>query len=232
MKGRPGRMNEDDNEEGEDSIQGNFLVPYRKKVVRSQMTFPLDEDIGPPAKYRNLILTCVEAEEGDQIRLIINSNGGNLDTCLSICDNLKETSADTFCIISGSCHSAASAIALACQQVAVLPSSSMLIHNARYATGGKAADIEAHVSFSKKQLSRWIESTYKDFLSAVEIKDVIAGKELFLDSEEIVERLKARQAIQEARHAELQAEKEAELKAVEEEIARRKAKPKAKKAKA
>lgn len=58
--------------------------------------------------------------------------------------------------------------------------------------GGKIADLEAFTNFSRKTSNKLIQETYKYFLSPEELQDVIHGKELWLDSEQIQERLLAR----------------------------------------
>ncbi len=187
-----------DDEEDEDVMQeGIFLVPYKKQIRKTQYTFNLDENIGAPVKYRNLINCLVEAEEGDCVRLIINTSGGRLDSTMSIIQNLRETAAETVAIVSGEAYSAGSAIVLACEQVAVLPGSSFLVHSASFGYGGKAKDVSDFVRFSEKQIRSFVETSYKGFLSPEEIQNVLDGKEMWMDDVEIIERLHKRKALQE-----------------------------------
>ena len=92
----------------------------------------LDENLGEPADYRDLLSVLFNACENDTIHLFINCNGGHLDTTVAIVEGLKYTAADTTAIILGACHSGASMIALFCHNVAVTDNSYMMIHTASF----------------------------------------------------------------------------------------------------
>ena len=100
--------------------------------------------------------------------------------------------------ITGDCYSAASILALSCDQCVVGRHANLLAHEVSYGVGGKGSDNLSHVQHIKKISDKLIWDTYEGFLTDDEIESVLNGKELFLDSDEIVERLNNRQAIREA----------------------------------
>jgi ribosomal protein L16 Arg81 hydroxylase len=58
---------------------------------------------------------------------------------------------------------------------------------------GKSEDVIQNALHNKKISDQTMRRIYKHFLSEQEINEVITGKELYLDSDEIVERLEARE---------------------------------------
>ncbi len=163
--------------------------------VRTQHTYiiPLDEPIGPPSYYRAAVKAIQDANEGDVVRICLNSQGGRMDGCASILHALAATPATTVAEIQGDCHSAASLIALSCDIVQVGENASMLCHSARWGFMGKSEDVIQNALHNKKISDQTMRRIYKHFLSEQEINEVITGKELYLDSDEIVERLEARE---------------------------------------
>lgn len=163
--------------------------------VRTQRTYiiPLDEPIGPPSYYRAAVKAIQDANEGDVVRICLNSQGGRMDGCASILHALAATPATTVAEIQGDCHSAASLIALSCDIVQVGENASMLCHSARWGFMGKSEDVIQNALHNKKISDQTMRRIYKHFLSEQEINEVITGKELYLDSDEIVERLEQRE---------------------------------------
>lgn len=164
----------------------------------TQYTVPIDEDIGDPAYYRGIVNMLSSANEQDIVIFRINSRGGRMDGLLSLLDAIETTEAMTIADIVGECASAASILALNCDQCVAGKYAEMLCHEVRYGVGGKSSDNISHVQHIKKIADKLIWNTYEGFLSNEEIESVLNGKELFLDSDDIVERLNNRQAIREA----------------------------------
>lgn len=161
-------------------------------------TVPIDEGIMEPSYYRGIVNMLSNANEQDIVVFKINSPGGRMDGLLSLLDAIDTTEAMTIADITGECASAASILALNCDQCVVGNRAEMLCHEVRYGVGGKNSDNLSHVQHIKKISDKLIWDTYEGFLTDDEIESVLNGKELFLDSEEIVERLNKRQALREA----------------------------------
>ena len=107
-------------------------------------------------------------------------------------EGIRLTDAHVCAILIGPAHSAASILALNCHDIVVTNSATMLTHNIRTGFGGKIADLEAFTNFSRKISNKLIKDTYEAFLNPTELQEVLHGKELWLDSEQIKERLQAR----------------------------------------
>lgn len=164
----------------------------------TQYTVPIDEGILEPSYYRGIVNMLTNANEQDLVIFRINSPGGRMDGLLSLLDAIETTEATTIADIVGECSSAASILALSCDQCVAGKHAEMLCHEIRYGVGGKSSDNMSHVQHIKKISDKLIWETYEGFLTEDEIDSVLNGKELFLDSDEIVERLNNRQAFREA----------------------------------
>ena len=95
----------------------------RGKVV----TAYLMSEIYEPEVYSELCYT-LEHTSADYVRLVMNNGGGQLDSMLSIIDAIKRSNATVVAVLSGTVASAATMIALACDEVEVADYTSWLTH--------------------------------------------------------------------------------------------------------
>ena len=180
-----------DDEENESN--NGTLGYFTKEITSYEITVPIDEVIKDQSYYRQVVQRISELSENDVVKFEISSPGGNLDGLFSILSALEKTKAITVAILNGKVHSAASMLALNCDQIFVSENAYMMIHSASFGSVGKMYDVTSHVDFVKKQTKKLVDSTYEGFLSPEEIEDVHKGIEIWLDADEIVVRLEARQ---------------------------------------
>ena len=152
----------------------------------------LDGPIGDPSEYRELISLLFNAGEGDTINIIINSEGGQLDTAMAIIEGLKNTAAHVTAVLVGACHSAASIISMYCDEVVVLESAYSMVHTASFGSAGTAGNVKSHTEFIAKQVDKILAETYEGFLSKDELSKVRSGVEMWFDAAEIKKRMVGR----------------------------------------
>lgn len=152
----------------------------------------INEEIKDASYYSEVFDMMLEAGEGDTINFFISSPGGDINGLNILLEGIRLTDAHVVAIIVGEAHSAASILALNCHEVVVTDSATMLVHNLRTGYAGKIADLEAYTVFTRKTSSKLIDQTYKGFLSEEDLQLVVHGKELWLESAEIQERLNNR----------------------------------------
>ena len=179
----------------------NYISMTEKSA--KQFDVFLDEEIGSPADYRDLISILFSASEYDDVSLFINSVGGQLDTALSIIEGIRHTQANVTAVILGACHSAASMIALYCHNVVVTDSAYMLVHSASYGSSGTTSNVKAHTDFTYKQVDKLLDDVYEGFLSREELLNVKKGVEVWLSAEEIRTRLEKRVKVIQKRNKKL-----------------------------
>lgn len=146
------------------------------------------------------VLAC--AGPSDIVKIIINSDGGNLATSLLLCKAIRECEAHTVAYIGMFCASAATLIALACTEWEIDENSSFMVHTATYGVYGKAQEVSVQARHMDKMVKRLMFSSYTGFLSQEEIQGVIDGKDIWLEGEELLLRLSSfgeyRQALSDA----------------------------------
>lgn len=206
------KLNED--EEFEHERTSSSLGYFVKSLVQNQFTVDIDEPFTNPVYYRNIVQMLTEATEEDLVIFRINSPGGREDSLLALVDAVKNTQAMTVSVLIGECASAASLFSMYTDEVVVTDNARMLCHGASYSIGGKDPDIRAHVRHTTKTVDKLIRGSYKFFLDDAEIDDLLDGRELYLDSDEIKERFAKRQYLYEQEELALQKAYEAEQKAL------------------
>ena len=179
----------------EQSISVSQLGYFEKQQTSSCITIYIDEAVKSPSYYRSVVNRILNTTEFDVIEFEINSGGGQRDGLVQILSALDRTDATSIAYLNGSVHSAASMLALSCSEVQVSKYANMLCHGVSYGVGGKGSDIYSNVLHEQKIVTELFEAIYRGFLSPEEIKSCIDGREIWLDSDQIVERLVKRQEL-------------------------------------
>jgi len=154
----------------------------------------INTEIKSPDHYSKVFEKLLDASEDDLVEFYITSPGGRLDGLSVLLEGIRLSDAVTRAVLIGEASSAASILALNCQEVFVTDSSEMLCHSCLYSTGGKAADISAHVNHTTKITERLLRETYSGFMSEQEIFMMLQGTQWYFDAEQIRERLALRAA--------------------------------------
>ena len=185
-------------EDDEDMFPDKLGYSYRQEV-RRHVTVHLNQPFMQPEYYDNVVDALRLAGPEDVFEFLCNTPGGRFDGLISLLDAIECTDALVIANITGGCSSAGSLFALKCDQIRVGAYAEMLCHSARYGFAGKSSDNVSHVMHTAKVTERLMKEAYEGFLSESEIQEVISGKELYLDSEQIMERLEKREEYFEAK---------------------------------
>lgn len=177
-------------------LEDNMISSH--DMTTQAYTIFLDEGIGEPSKYRELVSILFGANEGDKINIFINSPGGRLDSANAIIEGLKVTQATVIGHVIGDCHSAASMIALNCENLAVYDSAECMVHTASFGAGGSTGNVKSHVDFTHSQVEKLLDNTYKYFLTEDELVDLKKGCEFYFNADEMRERVQRRHEALEA----------------------------------
>lgn len=179
-------------EDGEYSEMG-VLPIYSVTNVVKRYTVNIDDYITNPSYYRNVIHTLDHASENDLVVFHINSGGGNVMTTMQICNSIDNTEARTVAVCHGITASAATAIALRCDEIYVTPGNSWLCHQPTWGSVGKTRDVRDEVDFFTKELIKWCHNVYEGFMTQEEIEDMIeSGKDILMTDDEVKNRLEQR----------------------------------------
>jgi len=186
-------------EDDEDEMFPNKLGYSYRQEVRSHVTVHLNQPFMQPEYYDNVVDALRRASPEDVFEFILNTPGGRYDGLISLLDAIECSDALVIANIIGDCSSAGSIFALKCDQVRLGKYAEMLCHVSRYGFNGKSPDNVSHVMHTAKVTENLMREAYEGFLSESEIQEVISGKELYLDSDQIMERLEKREEYFEAK---------------------------------
>ena len=149
----------------------------------------LTGEITEPDEYLDLCHALRTADEDDYFIIRINSYGGSVHTGNQIINAIKDSPANVLGYIEGICGSMATFIFLACSQWGVSDNAEWFSHTMSYGNFGKESEAFQYSEFMRKQTHKRINRDYANFLTEVEIASIIEGKDLYMDSEEIKQRL-------------------------------------------
>ena len=156
-------------------------------------TVKFDRDITAPEYWQEELDTLRMGKEGDDYILVVNTSGGDLRTLAELLHIIKHSPAHFHCVLSGTALSAGGPIMLACDTVEVGDYAEMLIHTAQgsgYHTS--AQGLEQFSAMSNRTAHKLLTNCYEGFLTPEEITQALDGKEFWLDSDEIKQRLTQR----------------------------------------
>ena len=160
--------------------------------------FYLSGDIDQPQEYIEWYDIIRSASQNDIIKIYINSSGGDLFTAIQFMRVLQETDATISVSVEGACMSAATLIFLQGHQFEVSPHSMFMFHNYSSGVMGKGGEMYDRLSHEKGWSEKLMRDVYADFLTDDEITSILGSKDIWMDGDEIIERLKHKVAIMEA----------------------------------
>jgi ATP-dependent protease ClpP protease subunit len=208
--GRKRRIKADEYEDDEADPRYGLYV---KRISVLDVDFHLNTSVQAPAMYNDLFQVLINADQDDNVRLWIDTDGGRIDSAMRILAAIRDTDANVTVIGCGKASSAGSIIFLRSDNVIVMPEMTMMIHSASFGAGGKQGEVHDSVQFSVTKLNKLLDETYEGFLSPLEISNLKIGKEFFMDADEIIQRLEAREKYYQAQKVKQEAEAKKQLKA-------------------
>lgn len=149
----------------------------------------LNCDISYPEDFNEELNIIENATENDSITIILNTNGGMLDTTIEFLSAMDSADSHIHAHIAGCAHSAGSILFLKAHSWSISKYSTMMIHAPSSGFIGKYSDQFAHMDHFRKWIDKFYRDVYEDFLSDEEITNVLNGTDLWFDSEQLEERL-------------------------------------------
>lgn len=176
----------------ENSLTTNSSL-YTSLVKFNQNIAYIDGDIVSVDQYYDLLNSLGTAKDGDSFVIHINSGGGSVDTALQLCNTIKGSEAYVVAVTHGIVASAATFIALACDEVVVTPNVAWMIHPASYGMFGDVKSVRNETEFFTKYLNKLLRDHYIGFMTESEVDEMIEkSKDIWMDDNEVAKRLKRR----------------------------------------
>jgi ATP-dependent protease ClpP protease subunit len=170
----------------------NGLIRTMQINVNSHLVF-IDDDIGDPALYRDVIHCLATCTENDNVNFLVNSNGGRTDSIWQIIEAMKGCRGDVAVTVIGSAYSAASMLACMAPECYIADSAEFMLHTAHYGSIGTVPNVKGQTDFATRQINKLLDICYAGFLTPKELDELKNGREFWFDAEESRERMLKRQ---------------------------------------
>lgn len=185
----PANSLDDEDQDDLDLAAFDGMTRYERRTEIRQISYYLSGEIEQSNFYTELFYTLRTASETDLIYLHLNTVGGNFDTGLQIINNMLASSAHIVTVLEARAYSMSAFIFLAGDELIVHDNCQLLFHNYSGVFAGKGNEQQAQ----GLALSHWFEKFMNriclPFLTSNEIKSILKGTELWMDSDEIRHRM-------------------------------------------
>lgn len=165
------------------------LLRYERQSVVRQISYYLSGNILESHYYADLFYTLRTATQTDLIYLHLNTSGGDFDTGLQIINNMQASDATIITVLEARAYSMGAFIFLAGDQYVVHDNCQLLFHIYSGSFAGRGNEQQAEVLAVANWFEKFMNRTCQPFLSAAEIRDVLKGSDVWMDSDEIRRRL-------------------------------------------
>jgi ATP-dependent protease ClpP protease subunit len=165
----------------------NYVPIVRSTDNRTTHVF-LTDQIDVPSAYNELCFILATASRGDKITLHINNPGGVIASATMIYNAIITSKASVTAKLSGDVFSAATVIAMACDNIIIAPYTQFMIHNYSGGVIGKGKEAKDQMDFVNNEINESFREYYKGFLTEDEIEDVINDHDIWLNSHQVLER--------------------------------------------
>lgn len=172
-----------------------LIKHYKQTIAVNIHHFYIIDEIGESDEYLDLINVLKTAEQQDTIFVYLNTPGGNLFTAIQIMSAIRNTAATVVTCLEGEVCSAGTMLFLCGHKQIVNPNCSFMIHNYSAGIGGKGHEIASHVAFRNEYSRKLMNDIYVNFLTTKEIEEVLDGKDIWLSSDQVIERLEKKDSL-------------------------------------
>lgn len=146
-------------------------------------------NIGDPDDYIDLCHALRSARPEDKFILRFNSGGGQVRTGNQILNALHECEALTIGFIEHDCGSMCTFLFLGCKTWGVSKYAEWFSHTVSGGNYGKECETFEASQFLRRQTHKRIREEYAGFLTEEEIEKILTGTDIYLDADEIMDRL-------------------------------------------
>lgn len=191
MNKRLGRVfaNRADDDEDDDELVTKPFQVFSQSVTVTQYEIYLSNVVVEPSAYDSLCALLRSLAPHDSVTLFINSPGGNLASGMAIIQAMAESEATITTVLHPRGYSMGALIFLAGDVKVVPPNCQLMLHHYSSALHGKGNEQVAEVNASVAWYASIVRDLCAGFLSEEELNAMLQGKDFWMQSEEIAQRL-------------------------------------------
>lgn len=165
---------------------------YTSKHLVNLHEFYLLGEIESADEYIEWFDIIRNSSKTDVIKIYINSPGGDLFTAIQFMRVLNECEGTVIVSIEGACMSAATMIMLCADQFEISEHCMFMFHNYSGGQIGKGGEMYDSIVAERAWSDKLLRSVYGDFLTEKEITSILENKDIWMDSDEVIKRMKKR----------------------------------------
>lgn len=165
------------------------LTRYERHSEIRQISYYLSGTILQSHYYNELFYTLRTAAPTDLIYLHLNTCGGDFDTGLQIINNMLASSAHVVAVLEARAYSMGAFIFLAADEMVVHDNCQLLFHSYSGVFSGKGNEQQAQGMALASWFGKFMERICQPFLTLNEIKGILKGADMWMDSDEIRHRM-------------------------------------------
>lgn len=163
---------------------------YKQVIPVTIYHYYVTDEIEDIEMYIDLINTLKTAEPHDTVFIYLNTPGGDMSIAIQIISAIKQCQGTVVTALEGNVCSAGTLIFLSGHKFLINPNCTFMIHDYSQWVGGKGNEIHLQVNYYKEYFRKLANDIYGNFLTENEIESVLAGKDIWMDSDEVLRRLK------------------------------------------
>ncbi len=175
------------------SQDSNTIKCFKQVIPLTIYHYYISDLIEEHAPFYELLNTLKTAEAHDRIIIYLNCPGGALYVAIQIVNAIQTSQATVITCLDGQVCSAATLIFLVGHEYIVNKHGSFMIHNYSEGVFGKGNEIISRVKHATDWFEKLTYDIYGNFLTSEEIEGVLQGKDLWLDSDAVLERLQKKE---------------------------------------
>ena len=157
----------------------------------------LSDSIGSASDYINWFHEIRNCRQTDMVKIHINCPGGDLFTTIQFLQAISECQGHVVASVEGMCMSAATLIFLRADECMITNHSMFLFHNYSSGTFGKGGEMYHGIIHEREWSEQLMRDIYEDFLTEEEIGSLINDKDIWMNAQQVMERLEKRGKIAE-----------------------------------
>lgn len=152
----------------------------KSTLISQHIQYCLYDDISDFGTYSDFFEEMALLTDRDRVTIRINSGGGRIDVGHMIVQSIQETRAHVQCIVAHASYSMAAVIALAGDELIMLPNSLLMFHNYSSGMGGKGGELVQGILSSDEYIRNIMNDVCTPFLSREEMRKIAQDQDIYV----------------------------------------------------
>lgn len=172
---------------------------YNLAATQQHIHFYLSQSIGSADQYVDMIYRIASAAPTDVIYIHLNTPGGQLDTGVQIINAMRNSPAKVVTILESTAYSLGTLIFLSGDELVVHDNCMMMFHNFNGGLIGKGNELVSELEATVKWFAALARDIYIPFLTQEEFDQIVRGEDMWMQTDEIKQRLERMMSTLESR---------------------------------